>query len=244
MPSRIIRESLLDSDRWLALPDNSARLAFIVLLLRADDFGNTEANQARLCRWWRDFGIDTPPKVAAILQSLADANLIILYDVGGKPCLHVPKFGQRMRHHRRAIPVPPWQVEEYQRVTAKTTDARQTDDRRTTVVRRPEVEVEVEVEPRNTSRASRSTRPTGFDAFWSAYPKKRDKGKAEKAWNHLNPNEQLRTEIGAGLTRAKNDPQWLREAGRFIPYPATWLNAKGWLDVLEYAYVHAGKDDL
>jgi hypothetical protein len=69
-----------------------------------------------------------------------------------------------------------------------------------------------------------------FDQFWPAYPKKRSKGQAEKAWAKINPSEQLFEAIMCGLKRAKTSEDWRREGGQYIPYPATWLNAKGWED--------------
>lgn len=70
----------------------------------------------------------------------------------------------------------------------------------------------------------------GFDAFYSAYPRKKNQGQAEKAWKALKPSEQLQAEILAAIERAKTSAGWLKDAGEFIPYPATWLNAKGWKD--------------
>jgi hypothetical protein len=32
------------------------------------------------------------------------------------------------------------------------------------------------------------------------------------------------------LEVAKKSRDWLKENGQYIPYPATWLNAKGWED--------------
>lgn len=72
-----------------------------------------------------------------------------------------------------------------------------------------------------------------FNDFWKAYPKKRSKGDAEKAWKKLKPNEQLHNRIMKSLEQAKTSVDWTKEGGKYIPYPATWLNAKGWLD--EYA---------
>lgn len=70
----------------------------------------------------------------------------------------------------------------------------------------------------------------GFEKFWSAYPKKRSKGQAEKVWKKIKPNEQLLTVMLAKLERAKTSVDWLKESGKYIPYPATWLNVKGWED--------------
>lgn len=70
----------------------------------------------------------------------------------------------------------------------------------------------------------------GFEKFWGVYPKKRSKGDAEKAWNAMKPNEQLQDRIFDALERAKTSAQWQKDGGQFIPYPATWLRAKGWED--------------
>lgn len=73
-------------------------------------------------------------------------------------------------------------------------------------------------------------REAQFAAFWSAYPKKRSKGQAARAWTRLSPSPELAETILAALERKRQSDDWLREDGRFIPYPATWLNAQGWED--------------
>jgi len=69
-----------------------------------------------------------------------------------------------------------------------------------------------------------------FARFWTAYPKKKSKGQAEKAFSKINPDEQLLGVMLAAIGRAKTSDQWRRNKGQFVPYPATWLNAKGWED--------------
>lgn len=70
----------------------------------------------------------------------------------------------------------------------------------------------------------------GFQKFWQAYPKKKSKGDAEKAWKSIKPDEQLQDRILNALERAKTSESWRKNGGQFIPYPATWLRAKGWDD--------------
>lgn len=72
-----------------------------------------------------------------------------------------------------------------------------------------------------------------FDEFWAEYPKKRSKGQAEKTWVKLKPDEQLFEAIMTGLKRAKTSVDWAKNGGQYIPYPSTWLNAKGWEDEYE-----------
>jgi len=72
-----------------------------------------------------------------------------------------------------------------------------------------------------------------FDAFGETYPKKRNKGQAEKAFKKLNPNDDLLAAMVTAIEKARRCRDWQRENGRFIPYPATWLNARGWEDELD-----------
>jgi hypothetical protein len=69
-----------------------------------------------------------------------------------------------------------------------------------------------------------------FERFWKAYPKKRGKGNAERAFLKIKPDEILLQEMLDKISQASLTHDWIKESGKFIPYPATWLNAKGWLD--------------
>ena len=72
-----------------------------------------------------------------------------------------------------------------------------------------------------------------FEAFWAAYPRKVSKGVARRAWektSRIRPPLQARLEI---LEQHEQPEDWLRDGGMFIPYPASWLNAERWDDVLE-----------
>jgi len=71
-----------------------------------------------------------------------------------------------------------------------------------------------------------------FKIFWESYPKRKSKGQAEKAFLKINPDEQLLETIVSKIEQAKTSEDWLKEKGKYIPYPATWLNAKGWEDEL------------
>jgi hypothetical protein len=81
-----------------------------------------------------------------------------------------------------------------------------------------------------------------FARFWAAYPKKRSKGQAEKAWTKLQPDEQLVEVILTAIERAKKSEEWRKENGRYIPYPASWLNAKRWEDEYTATEVNANAE--
>jgi len=66
----------------------------------------------------------------------------------------------------------------------------------------------------------------GFAVFWDAYPKKLDKKKAAHAWAKLGPDAALVELIVADVKRRSDSPDWRRDGGQFIPYPATYLNGE------------------
>jgi hypothetical protein len=214
----MIRDALLNSDRFLSLPDNTARMCFVACLLNADDRGNLEASTGALVRMWRDFGVDSNAKAEDTSQFLSDKDLIRLYETASKRYMHVPRFGQRMRSFKRACPPSPWceTSEESskssgicQQVAANSGKSR------------PEVKRREEKYP---------LAQTAFARFWAAYPRRKNRGQAERAWQKLKPSEQLIAQILQAIERATTSESWQKESGRFIPYPASWLNAKGWLD--------------
>ena len=89
-------------------------------------------------------------------------------------------------------------------------------------------ETETETETETDKQAS--SKLAGFDDFWSAYPRKKNKGDAEKAWKAIKPSADLLKTILEAVEVAKLGDDWRRENGRFIQYPASWLRAKGWED--------------
>lgn len=66
-----------------------------------------------------------------------------------------------------------------------------------------------------------------FEQFWSAYPRKVGKQKAQEAFEKI--NVPIETLLHA-LEEQKSTPQWTKDGGQFIPHPATWLNQARWED--------------
>ncbi len=80
--------------------------------------------------------------------------------------------------------------------------------------------------PESINRNHQNKPNAHFATFWSAYPKKKDKGKTEKAFYKIKPSDDLMKTILAALEVQKHE--WKDE--QFIPYPASWLNGKRWED--------------
>lgn len=81
--------------------------------------------------------------------------------------------------------------------------------------------------PTTPSRKRSKTTPDGFDAFWIAYPKKVGKDAARKAWGNAVKRAEAADIIG-GLGRLL--PSLKQSEPKFIPHPASWLNAGRWED--------------
>lgn len=77
-------------------------------------------------------------------------------------------------------------------------------------------------------QAARAEKDERFLRFYSAYPRKEAKKPAALAFAKIDPDEKLLAEIMAGLERDKQSEQWRREGGKYIPFPATWLNQARW----------------
>lgn len=78
-----------------------------------------------------------------------------------------------------------------------------------------------------------------FREFWTAYPRKEAIANAESAWvkNECAP---LLPQILVSIRARKICPEWLKDGGRFIPHPATWLNRRGWEDEVASPHTKRG----
>jgi uncharacterized protein YdaU (DUF1376 family) len=76
---------------------------------------------------------------------------------------------------------------------------------------------------------------SGFEQFWAAFPKRKNRGRAEKTWAKIKPNAELVAVMLSAIASAKAGADWKKDGGQYVPYPETWLNAKGWQDDVSVA---------
>jgi len=81
--------------------------------------------------------------------------------------------------------------------------------------------------PDPTRKKGESDGADRFDDFWAAYPRRVDKGHAQKAWTKATKTTAAQVIIDAtkryAAKVASSDP-------KFIPHASTWLNGERWLD--------------
>lgn len=69
-----------------------------------------------------------------------------------------------------------------------------------------------------------------FDVWWSAYPKKTGKAAALKQWTRIRPSDAVFAQMLESLKWQRNQPQWTRDEGKYVPNPATYLHQGRWED--------------
>lgn len=69
-----------------------------------------------------------------------------------------------------------------------------------------------------------------FSEFWIAYPRKVGKDAAWRAWQKRRPDAALLAVMVEAIAWQRQQEQWLRDGGQYIPNPATWLNQGRWQD--------------
>ncbi len=65
-----------------------------------------------------------------------------------------------------------------------------------------------------------------FQAFWTSYPRHTGKGDAFKSWKKLKPSQSLQAKIQTAIEAQRKSEDWLKDSGKYIPNPATWLNQR------------------
>lgn len=208
---RIVLKSISGSKKLSKLKTDGARLLYTWLLPHLDVNGCFSGDPIVINGQVLSRLNKTLDTVQGYLTDLEENKLVILYSANSDDFLFVPDFVQKQpllradREGKPTIPIPtPDQLQSQSRVSPAEVKLK-----------------EVKLKETNSEKL--------FNNFWNLYPKKKSKGQAEKAWKTIKVTNELFDEIIKGLDRAIRSQQWL-ENTKFIPFPATWLNAKGWED--------------
>ena len=109
MPDRLIRDELLNSERYWSVSDE-AKLLYIHLILSADDTARYSGKNFTLrTRCFSGRGMETN-RMEILLTELVDQDLIRLYFVEEERFIFIPRFKQRLRYYNSKYPDPPIQI--------------------------------------------------------------------------------------------------------------------------------------
>lgn len=108
MPNRIIKESICTSDSLESLNDFQENF-FFRLIVNCDDYGRMDARPAILkARLYPLRERLTLRDIQGALRALADVGCVEVYEVDGKPYLHLPSWEvhQQIRAKKSKFPAP------------------------------------------------------------------------------------------------------------------------------------------
>ena len=107
MPNRIIKESICTSENIDSL-SAFEETCFYRLMVNADDFGRFDARPKILASRLFPLKDITPDQMTAALQALVNADLVDVYEVDGKPYLHLNSWEkhQQTRATKSKYPAP------------------------------------------------------------------------------------------------------------------------------------------
>lgn len=88
-------------------------------------------------------------------------------------------------------------------------------------------DVDIDLKKKKLNKKEKAER---FNAFWEAYPKKKGKKAALKAFESLDVDDELLAKMLKALEEHIRSREWAD--AQYIPYPSTWLNQERWTDVL------------
>lgn len=229
MPNRIIKESICISDSIGQLTFFQECL-FYRLIVSCDDYGRYDGRAAVIKG--RLFPLREDVELQMIvdgLNALSDAGIIGLYESHGKPYLYMKNWDahQTVRNKRSKYPDPA----DCSEVIALESTCKQMQANAVPIQSNPiqsESNTESESESQSNAHARGKVIDTRFEIFYSEYPKKQDKAKAEKAFLALHASDELFEKIMDGLRRWKSSEQWTQK--KYIPLPTVWIHGKRWED--------------
>jgi hypothetical protein len=215
MRARNLKPGFFKND-LLAECDPLARLLFEGLWCLADREGRLECRPKKI-------KAEVLPydncKVIDLMEQLRARGFITVYKYDDQIYLEIPTFTEHQNCHVKeaasTIPAP----DEHQSCTVLVGPLTES------LLLNPESPLP---RPRGARRAQKDF--SKFEDFWTAYPRKKSRGDAENAWAKIKPDELLIEKILSAVQRAKTSVDWTKEGGKYIPYPASWLNRKGWED--------------
>jgi len=111
MATRVIRDALLDSERYWELAHDSERLLFFELLLSCDDYGCVPLNYTILRRRLSSCSAKTKDHVTKMLSALADVDLVRVYEYEGSVYGFIPRTEWRPQALKPKWPRPPASID-------------------------------------------------------------------------------------------------------------------------------------
>lgn len=237
------------ANEHLAECDPLARILFAGLWCLADRSGRLEDRPKRIRAEILPYDMCD---ASTLLDQLQENGFVLRYSRDGKDFIQVLNFNKHQNPHMKeavsTIPDPFERVAELEGVGADTDP--ECDEHSTSTVQAPDEHdtspadslsldsgflIPDSPTPSPAPGASAESSPNLFARFWKLYPRKQDKAKAAKAFAKLKVTDDLFNLIAKGLTAQAASHDWIKDNGKYVPMPTTWLNGKRWEDEVKPA---------
>ncbi|EIM14014.1 hypothetical protein [Pseudomonas chlororaphis] len=232
--ARNIKPALFKNE-VLGVADPMLTLMFEGLWLLADKAGRLEDRPLRIKGElfpYRD-NIDAE----SLLRWLAHEGFITRYTVGAKRFIQVENFGKHQNPHRNEPESVIPSVSDGCITTdfCGTTSAKIGSAPADSLIPDSGFLTADSLNPSTPPALPTSPSDDLFPKFWKLYPNKKGKVAAEKAWKKLKVTSELFALIAEGLAKQAVSEPWVKDGGKFIPHPSTWLNGRRWEDEVKLA---------
>jgi hypothetical protein len=197
-----------------------SRVNFIGLISLADDEGRGRGDSAFLLARLHPYAADV--KLDAMRESLAElekTGLVIFYQAVDCSYYAIPSWSENQKiDHPSPSKLPAPSTKRARRTLANVREDS------------PKAR-EDSGEDQGMDQGREGTKEAdGFAVFWAAYPRKDKKKEALSAWGKLKPGAELQATILADVKKRALSNDWQKNAGQFVPLPASYLNAARWED--------------
>lgn len=203
--------------RKLAQISPFAALLFTWLIPHCDDGGNMAGDSFTVKGLVVPVRPETVEDVESAIREISKIGLIDPYDINGERFIHIVQWED---HQTLRMDRATWEYPPYPKVGNQLSAVRQP---RAAEVKLREVKL----------REVKKDYSAAFEEFWDLYPRKASKKKAWQAWKAMKPNESPTKKIMDALKAHSESDQWVKDDGRFIPHPTTWLHQERWNDQLK-----------
>lgn len=206
----------------------------------ADDYGIGDGHPGRIITF--AFPNDDIPAAdyPRLLADVSSAFRVVFFEYLGRPYFTIPAWDKHQRTEKKAKPkeglleaaaaavasfIPPGQDADSESPHNVAESPTQGDGCSGAGSRKLEVGKGTGEEETGAT-VLRDSIPPRFEEFWSAYPRRRDRRKAERAFKAALKRADA-DDIIDGAHRYNTDPNRIEQ---YTKYAEGWLNADGWLD--------------
>lgn len=190
-----------------------ARILYIALWCEADKEGRMVWKPATFkLRYMPGDECD----IQALCTEILNRDLVRLY---GDGFAFIPSFAahQHINPRESASQLP------------EPTSAPRVGTRQARVATGANLDVHAQVGREGKGREGNDEDASAFEEFWKTYPKKSAKPAALRAFKAAKAKTEL-TALLAHVMAMRDSDDWVKEGGKYIPHPATYLNQRRWED--------------